>query len=104
MYFNLFQPEAVMHLAAEISVDRSIDNAGAFIQTNIQGTFQLLETSLRYWKKLKSSRHKKPFVFTCMPQTKFLVILMALQTKLNEDTSLCPKLALFSFEGCTQII
>jgi dTDP-glucose 4,6-dehydratase len=48
------QPEAVMHLAAESHVDRSIDGPGAFIQTNIVGTFNLLQASLEYWKSLPS--------------------------------------------------
>lgn len=47
-----FQPDAVIHLAAETHVDRSIDGPGAFIQTNIIGTFQLLEVIRHYWEKL----------------------------------------------------
>ncbi len=46
------QPEAVMHLAAESHVDRSIDGPGEFISTNIQGTFQLLQAALGYWRQL----------------------------------------------------
>lgn len=47
--FSLHKPEAVMHLAAESHVDRSIDSPGAFIDTNVHGTFNLLETARRYW-------------------------------------------------------
>ena len=43
--FAQHQPDAVMHLAAESHVDRSIDSAGEFIQTNIVGTFNLLEVA-----------------------------------------------------------
>ncbi|MDQ2879406.1 MAG: dTDP-glucose 4,6-dehydratase [Pseudomonadota bacterium] len=43
---------AVMHLAAESHVDRSIDGPGAFVQTNIVGTFQLLEAALAHWRSL----------------------------------------------------
>jgi dTDP-glucose 4,6-dehydratase len=43
------RPEAVMHLAAESHVDRSIDGPGAFIETNITGTYTLLEAALCYW-------------------------------------------------------
>ena len=43
------QPDAIMHLAAESHVDRSIDGPGAFIQTNITGTYTLLETARAYW-------------------------------------------------------
>jgi dTDP-glucose 4,6-dehydratase len=50
--FDKYQPHAVMHLAAESHVDRSIDGPGEFIQTNIVGTFTLLQESLRYWQRL----------------------------------------------------
>lgn len=50
--FERFQPEAVMHLAAESHVDRSIDGPAAFIQTNIVGTYTLLEVTRRYWQTL----------------------------------------------------
>jgi dTDP-glucose 4,6-dehydratase len=48
--FRRFQPEAVIHLAAESHVDRSINGAAAFIETNIVGTYRLLEAALRYWR------------------------------------------------------
>lgn len=47
--FDTYQPEAVLHLAAESHVDRSIDGPADFIQTNIVGTFNLLEVSRNYW-------------------------------------------------------
>jgi dTDP-glucose 4,6-dehydratase len=50
--FEIHRPDAIMHLAAESHVDRSIDRPADFIQSNIVGTYQLLETSLAYWKKL----------------------------------------------------
>jgi len=46
-------PDAVMHLAAESHVDRSIDGPGEFIQTNILGTFNLLQAALGYWQSLE---------------------------------------------------
>ncbi|WPJ94992.1 dTDP-glucose 4,6-dehydratase [Coraliomargarita algicola] len=52
--FHKHQPDCVMHLAAESHVDRSIDGPGEFIQTNIVGTFNLLQASLGYWKSLPS--------------------------------------------------
>lgn len=52
LVFRKYQPDAVMHLAAESHVDRSIDGPSDFIQTNIIGTFNLLQTSLDYWKSL----------------------------------------------------
>ena len=47
--FAAHQPDAVMHLAAESHVDRSIDGPGAFIETNITGTYHLLEAARTYW-------------------------------------------------------
>jgi dTDP-glucose 4,6-dehydratase len=50
--FQQFRPDRVMHLAAESHVDRSITGAADFIQTNVIGTFTLLEAALRYWSAL----------------------------------------------------
>jgi len=47
-----FRPDAVVHLAAESHVDRSIDGPAAFLHTNVVGTFTVLQESLRYWKAL----------------------------------------------------
>ena len=47
--FEFHRPDAVMHLAAESHVDRSIDGPGDFIETNITGTFNMLEASRTYW-------------------------------------------------------
>lgn len=54
--FHQHQPDAVMHLAAESHVDRSIDGPSAFIQTNIVGTYTLLEVSRAYWNGLGIER------------------------------------------------
>jgi dTDP-glucose 4,6-dehydratase len=54
--FEEFSPDVVMHLAAEGHVDRSIDGPAEFIQTNIVGTFSLLEIALAHWRALPSSR------------------------------------------------
>lgn len=50
------QPDAIMHLAAESHVDRSIDGPAAFIETNIVGTYRLLETARDYWRGLDEAR------------------------------------------------
>jgi len=50
--FAVFQPDAVMHLAAESHVDRSITGARAFVETNVVGTFSLLEAAREYWINL----------------------------------------------------
>lgn len=60
--FQKYQPRAVMHLAAESHVDRSIDGPGEFIQTNMVGTFQLLETARGYWTTLTEDE-KRAFRF-----------------------------------------
>ncbi|OKO85501.1 dTDP-glucose 4,6-dehydratase [Bradyrhizobium sp. NAS80.1] len=54
--FDKYQPDAVMNLAAESHVDRSIDGPGEFIQTNIVGTFTLLQEALRYWRAIPPRR------------------------------------------------
>lgn len=54
--FAEHQPDAVMHLAAESHVDRSIDGPGDFIQTNIVGTYTLLEAARGYWQTLTQSK------------------------------------------------
>jgi len=54
--FSEYQPDAVMHLAAESHVDRSIDGPAAFIETNIVGTYTLLEATRSYWSKLDKTR------------------------------------------------
>lgn len=52
--FEAVRPDAVMHLAAESHVDRSIDSPEPFIDTNIKGTFVMLETARNWWKKFQS--------------------------------------------------
>ncbi|WP_287953867.1 dTDP-glucose 4,6-dehydratase [Snodgrassella sp.] len=56
--FQNFQPNAIIHLAAESHVDRSLINPEEFIQTNIIGTFQLLQQSYQYWSKLDKTEKK----------------------------------------------
>lgn len=60
--FNDFQPDLVMHLAAESHVDRSIDGPAEFITTNIVGTYTLLEVARKYWSALEPER-KQQFRF-----------------------------------------
>jgi dTDP-glucose 4,6-dehydratase len=54
--FEHHQPDAVMHLAAESHVDRSIDGPAAFIETNIVGTYTLLEAARAYWNSLNDEK------------------------------------------------
>ena len=60
--FNEHQPDAIMHLAAESHVDRSIDGPVDFIQTNIVGTFNLLDVAKKYWDDLSGAK-KEGFRF-----------------------------------------
>ena len=57
--FEQYAPDAIMHLAAESHVDRSIDSAGEFVQTNLVGTYTLLEAARGYWKKLDASERER---------------------------------------------
>ncbi|GLR88528.1 dTDP-glucose 4,6-dehydratase [Bradyrhizobium iriomotense] len=61
--FDKYQPDAVMNLAAESHVDRSIEGPAEFIQTNVVGTFTLLQEALRYWRTLTPQKR---------PQFRFL--------------------------------
>lgn len=54
--FAEFQPDAIMHLAAESHVDRSIDDPLCFVRTNVLGTANLLQCALSYWKTLPADR------------------------------------------------
>ncbi len=60
--FEQHQPDAIMHLAAESHVDRSIDGPAAFIQTNIVGTYNLLDAAKKYWDGL-TGQNKDNFRF-----------------------------------------
>ena len=60
--FAEYRPDAVMHLAAESHVDRSIDGPGEFIRTNIEGTFVLLQAARGYWQGLEEP-YKSRFRF-----------------------------------------
>lgn len=54
--FSAFDPDAVVHLAAESHIDRSIDAPAEFVKTNIVGTHVLLEAALNHWRKLRAGR------------------------------------------------
>ena len=54
--FAKFQPDFIMHLAAESHVDRSIDGPGEFIQTNVVGTYELLEVARAYYASLSDDK------------------------------------------------
>ncbi len=60
--FARYQPDVVMHLAAESHVDRSIDGPAAFIETNVVGTYTMLEAARHYWQPLAAEK-KQSFRF-----------------------------------------
>lgn len=62
LLFKKYQPDTFIHLAAESHVDRSIDGPGAFIKTNIEGTYTLLEIARKYWEG-KDEEERKGFRF-----------------------------------------
>jgi dTDP-glucose 4,6-dehydratase len=53
-----FRPDAIMHLAAESHVDRSIDGPAHFLETNVMGTFSLLQAALGYWRELDEAKRQ----------------------------------------------
>jgi dTDP-glucose 4,6-dehydratase len=57
--FSSFDPDAIMHLAAESHVDRSIDGPSDFINTNVVGSYVLLDMALAHWRKLSSERARQ---------------------------------------------
>jgi dTDP-glucose 4,6-dehydratase len=54
-----YRPDAVVHLAAESHVDRSIDGPGAFVQTNVVGTFTMLDAARMYWSELATAEQQR---------------------------------------------
>lgn len=54
-----YEPDAVVHLAAESHVDRSIDGPAEFLRTNVLGTYHLLEVALKYWSELERPRKER---------------------------------------------
>jgi dTDP-glucose 4,6-dehydratase len=59
---NRYQPQAIVNFAAETHVDRSIDSPASFIETNVTGTFNLLESARQYWQKL-ADKERQEFRF-----------------------------------------
>lgn len=84
-----FQPDIVMHLAAESHVDRSIDGPAAFIQTNIVGTYSLLESARAYWQTLDGSR-KANFRFHHVSTDEVYGDLEGAESLFTEETPYAP--------------
>lgn len=84
-----YQPDAIINFAAESHVDRSILSPQDFIQTNIVGTFQLLEASRLYWQKLSSPR-KEQFRFLHVSTDEVYGTLSPTDPPFREDTPYAP--------------
>lgn len=87
--FSENKPDAVMHLAAESHVDRSIDGPAAFIETNIVGTYCLLEATREYWLSL-SEQEKSVFRFHHISTDEVYGDLNGPEDLFTEDTSYAP--------------
>jgi dTDP-glucose 4,6-dehydratase len=87
--FNEYQPDIVMHLAAESHVDRSIDGPGEFIQTNIVGTYVLLEEARDYWSNIDDSK-KEAFRFHHVSTDEVYGDLEGMDDLFTEDTPYAP--------------
>ena len=88
--FSEFQPDQVYHLAAESHVDRSIDNPITFINTNILGSYHLLETSLNYYNNLSHNKAKK-FRFIHISTDEVFGSLSLTNKAFNRSTSYNPR-------------
>ena len=87
--FARFKPDIVMHLAAESHVDRSIDGPGEFIQTNIVGTYALLEEARNYWFSLNDKK-KQNFRFHHVSTDEVYGDLQVDEGLFTEETSYAP--------------
>ncbi|UYI47287.1 dTDP-glucose 4,6-dehydratase [Vibrio natriegens] len=87
--FEQHRPDMVMHLAAESHVDRSIDGPAAFIETNIVGTYTLLEAARAYWKQLETKK-QTAFRFHHISTDEVYGDLESNDDLFTEDTSYAP--------------
>ena len=87
--FDDFEPDIVMHLAAESHVDRSIDGPIDFIQTNIIGTYNLLEVARNYWQNLTEDK-KSRFKFHHISTDEVYGDLEGTEDLFTEETSYSP--------------
>ncbi|BAP39200.1 dTDP-glucose 4,6-dehydratase [Acinetobacter guillouiae] len=87
--FIEFKPDVVMHLAAESHVDRSITGSAAFVETNIIGTYQLLEAARQYWNDLAEDK-KQNFRFHHISTDEVYGDLEGTEDLFHETTSYAP--------------
>lgn len=89
LVLSQFQPNAVMHLAAESHVDRSIDGPAAFVETNVVGTYKLLEACRVYWSGLQTP-HRDAFRFHHISTDEVFGDLEGTDSLFTEDTPYAP--------------
>jgi len=89
-----YQPDAIMHLAAESHVDRSIDGPAEFIETNIIGTYTLLEAVRSYWPSLPTDK-KNTFRFHHISTDEVYGDLDRPEDFFTETTALCSQFPVF---------
>ncbi len=87
--FESYKPDVVMHLAAESHVDRSIEGPDAFINTNLIGTFNMLECSRHYWSSLEDDK-KEFFRFHHISTDEVYGDLVGTDDLFTEETSYAP--------------
>jgi dTDP-glucose 4,6-dehydratase len=87
--FKEHQPTAIIHMAAESHVDRSISDPSQFIQTNVMGTFALLEQTKHYWQQLSQSQ-KDQFRFVHVSTDEVYGALTTHQPAFHEQTPYAP--------------
>lgn len=97
-----FKPEAVLHLAAESHVDRSIDSPSTFIDTNIVGTYRLLEATLRHWQGLDATA-RAAFRFHHVSTDEVFGTLGA-EGAFNEDSPYRPNSPYAASKACSDML
>ena len=95
--FADFAPDAVFHLAAESHVDRSIDDPSEFIDTNVRGTFVMLQTALGFWNQL-NQEHQARFRFIQV-STDEVYGSLASERLLHRRVSLSTEFPIFGEQG-----
>jgi len=98
--FSKYRPDFVIHLAAESHVDRSIDGPKKFIETNIVGTYNLLEVSKNYWQSLKNTK-KENFRFLHVSTDEVYGDLAGLSDFFTEETPYDPSSPYSASKACS---
>ena len=95
--FDRHRPHVVVHLAAESHVDRSIDGPEQFIETNIVGTFRLLDVACDYWQRLDASESREVPISPCLDRRSVRIAWTG-GPFLGND-ALCPAVTLLCEQG-----